>query len=226
MLISAMETIFQCQLSNDFLVQHQVSDSSSPSRSKSYNFIINTEYLDENADVEDIIHLRSELKDQDSTRILRQTKDEEELDKIKELYVRQITRIIRMVYFMVLKSQEQMLYQLLNQHNIDDVEVLDELRVKLFCVTMRLTGFDDMDNYNNTMKSACNMLSNILLSNQHLDDQKVHHRLLSVVKNYYRSDMIHRRSKGNISALVATIKASTLPDSVKTEFESVFESNL
>lgn len=225
-LISAIETIFQCQLSNDFLAQHQGSDSSSPSRSKSYNFIINTEDIDESTEVDDVIHLRSELKDQDSTRIIRQTKDEEELDKIKELYVRQLTRVIRMIYFMVLKSKEQLLYQLLNQQNIDDVEVLEELRIKLFCVTMRLTGFDDMDNYNNTMKSACNMLSNILLSNKNLNDNKVYHRLLQTVKNYYRSDMIHRRSKNNISALVSIINSSNLPDSVKREFTSVFESNL
>jgi hypothetical protein len=67
---------------------------------------------------------------------------------------------------------------------------------------MKLTGFDDMENYNNTMKSALNMLSKIVKTNDRIDQPEIYDVLFEDLRNYFRSDIIHRRSKGNIVHLV------------------------
>lgn len=91
---------------------------------------------------------------------------------------------------------------------------------------MRLTGFDDMENYNNTMKSALNMLSKIVKTNERIDQPEVYDVLLEDLKNYFRSDMIHRRSKGNIAHLIKCIENSKMPLDIRKKFLSTLESNL
>lgn len=83
-----------------------------------------------------------------------------------------------------------------------------------------------MDNYNNTMKNAINMLSKILESNKSLKDPEVYHKILTTFKNFYRSDMIHRRSKPYLTSLNSKITSSALPEAVKTEFYTILDSNL
>lgn len=91
---------------------------------------------------------------------------------------------------------------------------------------MRLTAFDDIDNYNNIMKTALSMLNSIIKYNKEIERPEVHSLLLTVFKNHYRSDMLHRRSKPILVTLISHIKVSNMPEGVKKEFIEAIDNNL
>jgi len=142
------------------------------------------------------------------------------------MYIKQIARFVRTIYFVTLKCEELQLYQLINQSKDQSSEIHHEIQLNLFNVTIRLTAFDDMDNYNNTMKTTLNMLSKIIRTNNKIVDPEVHNILLFNLRKYYRSDMVHRKSRRSIQMLKNVISESDLPDDIKDEFCSTLEENL
>jgi hypothetical protein len=100
------------------------------------------------------------------------------------------------------------------------------VHIKLYCVCMRLSAFDDIDNYNNIMKTALSMLTSIMKYNKEIAEPEVHNLLLSVFKNHYRSDMIHRRTKPILANLTSLMNSSNMPEHVKQEFVAAIDNNL
>jgi hypothetical protein len=227
-MISSLETIFQCQLANDFLGNKNIEPGS---KTNGYNYTINLKNLSSESTVEDVIKLRKEnLSYEKNVNEITNKEDVDvdvdvETERIKELYIKQITRTLRLFYFITLKCQEQQLYQLLNLKDIS-TEDLMHVHIKLYCVCMRLSAFDDIDNYNNIMKTALSMLTSIMKYNKEIAEPEVHNLLLSVFKNHYRSDMIHRRTKPILANLISLMNSSNMPEHVKQEFVAAIDNNL
>lgn len=225
-MISAFETIFQCMLANDFLSSSQKDPQVAPKLS-SYNFRINTQELHEDSVVEEIIQLRRERLQHEKSvgDIMNEEETDKETERIKDMYVRQVTRVLRILYFISLKCQEQHLYQLRSLHSVSE-EDLKDIDMKLFMTSMRLTAFDDMDNYNKTMKTSLKCLSAVLQSNHAVNREEVFRPLVNIFKAHYRSDLIHRRIKPTIEALKRDIEESSLPANGKEDFLNVLGENL
>ena len=225
-MISALETIFQCQLSNEFLGTSQ-KDPQISSKIPCYNFKISTLNINANSKIEEIILLCKEtlIQEKNASNIMKEGNSDQETERIKDMYIRQITRVLRLIYFISLKCQEQYLYQLRSLRNITP-EDLKDIDIKLFMVSMRLSAFDDMDNYNKTMKTSLKLLSIILKSNKQMAEKDMHEPLLRVFKAHFRSDLIHRRIKPVIESLKSEIDTSTLPRNIQEEFITILNENL
>lgn len=129
-MISSFEIIFQCQLANDFLSKKS---SDSVSKANGYNYTIDFGKINSDSNVEDVIKLRKEnlSYEQNVSEIINQNKSGDEPERIKELYIKQVTRTLRLFYFITLKCQEQQLYQLLNLKDIS-TEDLMQVYTKLY----------------------------------------------------------------------------------------------
>lgn len=91
-------------LCNDFLGKLLETDANSITHSKTYNFVINIEEIEHDSDVNQVIKLRKEYysDDKETNKMLSDDYDQE-VERIKDLYIRQITRVLRLLYFITLK---------------------------------------------------------------------------------------------------------------------------
>ena len=192
----------------------------------SYNFIINIENIDENADATSLIQLQSEnvSEENDISKFINNKKDENKQDHIGELYSKQILRALRVLYFIILKYQEKHLLEQLHSSERRS-ESYKILKFRLFYITMQLSSFDDMNNYNNTIKTAIDILIEMINDFELEKDQSTLIQLTEVMINYYRSDMIHRRLQKWLTTLRTAIEQSNIPDNTKEAMLQTLDNN-
>ena len=128
-----------------------------------YNFKIALKDVSKTTPLDQIIMLSKDVisEEHDINELISSNDETNEHERINDLYIRQILRVLRIMYFMNLKCQESMLYNNLNDTKANPEDQIG-IYIKLFCVTVRLSWFDDIDNYNNTIKNALNILSKLI----------------------------------------------------------------
>ena len=90
---------------------------------------------------------------------------------------------------------------------------------------MQLSSFDDMNNYNNTIKIAIDILIEMLNDFELEKDRSTLIQITEIMINYYRSDMIHRRLQEWLTTLSKTIKQSNIPDNTKEAMLQTLDNN-
>ena len=147
-----------------------------------------------------------------------------EHDRISELYTKQILRVLRVLYFVILKYQEKHLLKQL--HGTEQgSESYKVLRFRFFYITMQLSSFDDMNNYSNTIKTGIDILTEMVNDFELENDQPTLTQIVEIMKNYYRSDLIHRRLRKHLTSLSTAIEQSNINDDKKKTMLQILDIN-
>lgn len=188
-----------------------------------YNFEINTLSINSDSDINKVIVIKKDSinEENDISNFFDNNNGKSEQERIGELYSKQILRVLRMLYFIVIKQQEKT-YRAALSSNTDNSE---ETKLKLFHVLMQLTSFDDMNNYNNLMKSALELLTSMIKESSD-PSSSIFYQAMEIMRNYYRSDLMHRRSKRTVSNLKIAIQDSALPSDISSNLLDIIEKNL
>lgn len=187
-----------------------------------YNFEINTLSINSDSDINKVIVIKKDSinEENDISNFFDNNNRKSEQERIGELYSKQILRVLRMLYFIVIKQQEKT-YRAALSSNTDNSE---ETKLKLFHVLMQLTSFDDMNNYNNLMKSALELLTSMIKESSD-PSSSIFYQAMEIMRNYYRSDLMHRRSKRTVSNLKIAIQDSALPSDISSNLLDIIEKN-
>lgn len=188
-----------------------------------YNFEINTLSINSDSDINKVIVIKKDSinEENDISNFFDNNNRKSEQERIGELYSKQILRVLRMLYFIIIKQQEKT-YRAALSSNTDNSE---ESKLKLFHVLMQLTSFDDMNNYNNLMKSALELLTSMIKESSD-PSSSIFYQAMEIMRNYYRSDLMHRRSKRTVSNLKIAIQDSALPSDISSNLLDIIEKNL
>lgn len=189
--------------------------------------MLNTSSIHSDTDINKIIELKGEVLQPgiDISKLLRgQTHEKPESDKINELFIKQISRFLRVLYFILLKLQEFQIVQKIKDPSTYP-QKLKLLRFTLYHITMQLTSFDDINNYNNTMKVGIELLTKIISEWNAEKDSVLLFKTFEILKNYYRSDLMHRKSRKSIINLRNTINAISMPEHISQAMLDVLEKN-